>query len=256
MQKAVVQSVDRALRLMWQVRDRPGITLTELSAAGSLLPSTALRLMGTLEHHRLVERDRVTKGYRLGPAALSLAGNGGGPADMSLSVRLEPAVEELAAHTGEQTSLAILEGRCVQHLLTIDGASRAGQEVILRSPRGRRDANLNATALGKVFLAFAPTEVVEDILHGLTFEQTAEHTITDPEQFRRHLAQVRRRGHAFSIEENTNLVAGVAAPIRRDDVVVAALAVHGPSARLTPSRLRAIAPDVVAAAGKCSAMLA
>lgn len=249
MAQGTVQSVDRALRLMWQVRDHPGITLSALSSAGDLLPSTALRLMATLEQHRLVERDRGTKGYRLGAGARSLAG---GPA---LADQLEPVVEELAATVGEQVSLAVLDGRCVHHVLTVDGASRAGQEIILRAPRERRDANLNAIALGKVLLAHAPPEVAEDLIAGLSFERTADRTIDSADGLRRHLASVRRKGHAFSIDENTNSVAGVAAPIRRDDLVVAALAIHGPRSRLTPSRLRAIVPDLLAAADSCSRTL-
>jgi DNA-binding IclR family transcriptional regulator len=255
MTQNVVQSVDRALRLMWQVRDHPGITLTALSSAGELLPSTTLRLMGTLQQHRLVERDRATKGYRLGPAAFSLSGDSHNRSNISLAARLQPIVDELAGAVHEQVSLAVLEGRCVEHILSIDGASQAGQELILRSPRGRRDANVNATALGKAFLAHAPADVRDDIIAGLSFEKTASDTITDAEELRRHLAQVRRRGCAFSINENTDLVAGVAAPIRQNEIVIAALAVHGPSARLSASRLRAIAPVVRKAAADCSAAL-
>ncbi|HVX45733.1 MAG TPA: IclR family transcriptional regulator [Mycobacteriales bacterium] len=249
MAQGTVQSVDRALRLMWQVRDHPGITLSALSSAGDLLPSTALRLMATLEHHRLVERDRDTKGYRLGAGARSLVG---GP---SFADRLEPAVEALAATVGEQVSLAVLDGRSVHHILTVDGASRAGQEIILRTTQGRRDLNLNAIALGKVLLAFAPDDVAEALIGGLSFERTADRTIDSAAELRRHLATVRRKGHAFSMDENTNSVAGVAAPIRRDEVVVAAIAVHGPRSRLSPSRLRTIVPDLLAAAESCTRTL-
>lgn len=257
MTQGVVQSVDRAMRLLWEVHDRPGISLTEASGGVGLLPSTALRLLSTLEQHGVVERDRSTRGFRVGANALAL-GSAAGTSNGLIAIRLEPAVRALAAAVREQVSLAVLAGRSVEHMVTIDGADLAGHELLLRAPGARRDTNLNATALGKVFLAFAPEHMADELIGGLSFIATAGHTITEADKFRRDLKQVRRQGYAYSIDENTAHVAGVAAPVTSADRTrcVAAVAVHGPSVRLTADRLRSITPTVTAAGEECSQLVA
>lgn len=250
----VIQSVDRALRLLAEVRDQPGISLTELSDRLDLLPSTASRLLATLELHGLVEREPASKAYCLGTAAAAL----GKAADHEPDPlpRLEPLVRKLALTVGEQASLAILDGRQVAHVLTVDGASAAGQQIILSTPQGQRDSNLNVTALGKIFLANLPASRADAIIDTLDMSKTAPRTITDRDELRRQLERVRRNGYAFSIDENTEYVRGVAAPIRRADATVAyGLAVHGPTIRLSRARLRELVPTVREAARNCSASL-
>lgn len=249
----MIQSVDRALHLLAAIRDRPGVSLTELSGRVGLLPSTASRLLGTLERHGYVERD-AGKAYRIGPEALRLAA--GASPEVDLPTRLGPVVRALAAKAREQTSLAALEGHQVRHLLVIDGAAEAGEDLILSPQTGARDANLNATALGKVFLAFGRPEVTGPIIDALQMPKTASRTITDPAGLRRHLDRVRRAGHALSLDENTDHVRGVAAPVwRAGGSLACALAVHGPTIRLSRARLRELARTVHDAADQCSITL-
>lgn len=250
----MIQSVDRALRLLAEIRNQSGSTLTALSERLGLLPSTASRLLSTLEGHGLVERDAATKAYRLGPAARALGRAADGTPDpVEL---LEPIVHELADTVGEQVSLAALDGPHVVHVIAVDGAAAAGEQVVLAACSGRRDSNLNATALGKVFLAHLPPRRAEAIIAGLDFAKTAPRTITCASELRRHLDRVRRNGYAFSLDENTEHVRGVAAPVFGSDGTIAfGLAVHGPTIRLSRARLRELVPHVRDAARACSTTL-
>lgn len=172
MQTSGIQSVDRALRLLWQIRAEPGITLTNLSSRVGLTPSTALRLVATLEQYRLVERG-PGKGYHLGEGAFEL-GAPNGEDDATLVRRLEPIVQSVASVVAEQVSLGVLRGRAVVHVLAVDGAARAGEDVVLTSMTGRRDLNLQATAMGKVILTCAPPHLADQLISGLVLEKTAE----------------------------------------------------------------------------------
>lgn len=251
-----VKSVDKALRLLWEVHARPGISLTGLSTKLGLQASTALRLLVTLERHALVTRDPASKGFSVSPAVQALASGAGSPAAL-IAARLRPVARRLAETVHEQVSIAVLSGRSVEHVLKIDGAAAVGQDLILRPDQPRRDSNLNATALGKVFLSFAPDSVADDIIDNLTLQATATNTITDLTILRRHLDRIRRQKVAYSIRENTEHVSGVAAPIliTGDHHCVAAIAVHGPSIRLRASRLRDITPLVRAAGVECARLL-
>src|SRR5579875_182659 len=248
-QKAAVQSVDRALRLLWAIHDHPGITLTELAVSFDLLPSTVLRLLATLQQHRLITRD-PHKGYRIGVAAVALGHSADHWSD--LVSQCQPALTQLAGTVKELAELAVLDGHSVLHLAGVDGAARAGEPVIMHAPIGRRDDNLNATALGKVFLAYADDAVAGELIGDLAFTRTATRTITDPARLRRHLAIVRSHGYATSINENTDQARGIAAPIHTSGgATVAAISINGPAHRLRRSRLQAMVPDLLRAANRC-----
>lgn len=70
----------------------------------------------------------------------------------------------------------------------------------------------HATAGGKVLLAHGPQHRLDTLLAQPLVRRTPK-TITDPDQFREHLARVRENGHALSIEESRPGWVTVAAPV-------------------------------------------
>jgi DNA-binding IclR family transcriptional regulator len=85
---------------------------------------------------------------------------------------------------------------------------------------------LHATGVGKVLLAHADKTLLADVLA----RSLVRHTITNPRQLSRALADVRRKGFAFGNEEMTLGRVSVAVPIRSaQDDVVAALSIVGRS---------------------------
>jgi len=75
----------------------------------------------------------------------------------------------------------------------------------------------------------------------------------DPATLKQHLALVRARGYASTMEEHEIGLAAVAAPIRTlDGNVIAAVSASGPTFRITEDTLPGIAAHVVAAAAEIS----
>ena len=113
-----------------------------------------------------------------------------------------------------------------------------------------RPVPFHCSALGRVFLANG-TPLPPGRLPKLT-----ERTITSRAELGAALDRVRSEGVAVVDSELEPGLVAVAAPIRSaDDTVVAAVAVSGPSVRLTPIELPSIARAVRAAAGDISAAL-
>jgi DNA-binding IclR family transcriptional regulator len=249
-----IQSVDRALQLLWELDDAPGLTLTVLAQRVGLLPTTAGRLLTTLEQHRLVERDRETRRFRLGLGLLELADRVRSRLD--LRSRLEPLVCRLAETVEERVALTVLYEREVVHLLDVEGSAAAGHEVVLRSREGKREMDLNATAAGKVLLASLPQADREHLIAHLPLTHCTANTIVDPALLREHLLRVREQGYARNDEEFSPHVRGMAAPIRDHlGSVTAALAVHGPSVRFADDRMAQALPLLLTAAQEASALL-
>src|ERR687889_268164 len=88
-----------ALRPWWRTRSAPA-----LADRCGLNRSTAWRILATLEHHGLVERDPQGNRYRVGFAVLRLAATAGHEPLVRLA---HPLLRRLADATGETVNLAV-----------------------------------------------------------------------------------------------------------------------------------------------------
>src|SRR5437762_8338175 len=103
-----VRSVDRAVFILDALAQGESRTGAEIARELRVHRSTALRLLGTLERHGLVERDQRTARYRLGRRLPQLASVVTGEFDLRYVAR--PVCEQLAAVAGETATLDVLAG--------------------------------------------------------------------------------------------------------------------------------------------------
>lgn len=182
----------------------PELSLTELSRRTGLPMSTTYRLATELVEWGGLERANGS-GYRIGLRIWEL----GLQATRGMSVRdvAQPFLQDLHQATGENVHLGVRDGREGLYVEKIAGR----RWVTPQSRRGGRFA-LHATGVGKVLLAYAPAELVDELLAAGLTRYTA-HTIVAPGHLRRALAEVRRSGIAFAREERTPGSTSVAAPV-------------------------------------------
>src|SRR2546430_15569742 len=103
-----VRSVERAIAILDLLAQGGWHSGAEVARDLGVHRSTALRLLGTLERHALVERDPRTAKYRLGRRLPQLARVVTGELDLRHVAR--PVCEGLAASTGETVTLDVLDG--------------------------------------------------------------------------------------------------------------------------------------------------
>lgn len=237
-----VRAVDRALDvLLCFTAEHPNLTLTQISERIGIHKSTVHRLLGTLESKRFVERDEATGSYHLGlglveMAYLVLHEN-------NLQRMSRPYLVRLADEYRETVDLAVLDGTEVTYIQVIEGHERVK---IAAAPGGRLPAF--CTASGKAFLANLPPEQVREVLANST-PRRAPNTITTPDALYAELRVTRERGFAISEQEYEENINAVSAPIlNAEGHPVAAIAIAGPSFRLTRERMLALGPAVRAAA--------
>jgi IclR family acetate operon transcriptional repressor len=146
-----------------------------------------------------------------------------------------PALRRLSQDTGETALLTVLtpgrdRGVCLERVET-------PQPLRLSVTPGRQ-LPLHECASQKVLLAYLSDDETERVI-GAGLEHLCHATITDPQLLREELATIRRRGWASSYEETNLGVWGVAVPVVTPrDEIVCAVGIAGPSARLTPARVR------------------
>src|SRR5205814_6522455 len=181
-----VRSVDRAVSILDALAQGESRTGAEIARELRVHRSTALRLLGTLERHSLVERDQRTARYRLGRRLPQLASVVTGEFDLRYVAR--PVCEQLAGAAGETVTLDILAG---DEIVPIEQAT-GSTSVVSVNWLGRRTP-VHCTASGKVILAFGPA-AVRDRLLALPLERSTPHTITDRTALEAQLDETRAAG--------------------------------------------------------------
>jgi DNA-binding IclR family transcriptional regulator len=223
--EGAVRSVERAIAILDLLAQGGWRTGADIARGLHVHRSTALRLLGTLERHAMVERDQRTARYRLGRRLPQLASVVTGEFDLRYIAR--PVCEQLAAAAGETATLDVLVADVI---VPIEQAT-ASTSVMSVNWLGRRTP-VHCTASGKVIAAFAPDPVRARLLD-LPLDRVAPHTITDRAEFEAQVEEARQSGIAHTHEELEVGLDALAAPVfGADGEVVAALDVSGPSHRL------------------------
>ena len=219
------------------------LSLAELCRRTGLPKGTAHRLLAELADWDVVER--TPTGLRLGMRLFELGQLA--PRQRGLREAAAPFLADLFEATHETVHLAILDPGSDAHavpevvyLHKLDATS--GPKVPSRIG-GRMP--MYCTGVGKAMLAFAPREVLEQVLAGGLARRTPR-TVVAPGLLDRELARVRQYGVAEEHEESTVGIACVAAPVLDADAhPMAAISITGWANRLDTARF---APAVRTAA--------
>ncbi len=229
-----VASVARALALLEALRESErDLGVNELARRIGVSPSTASRLLGTLESAGLVQRDGQGP-FRLGLGLVTLADRV--LARLDLRALARPVLVALMERTGETATLSVPGER---EAITVD--SVPSQSSVVSMARLGRPSVAHATAVGKVMLAFGGGGGPVSLPRERDLRAFTEHTITDRERLAEEVLAVRQRGYGTVFGEREADVNAIAAPVfDRAGALAAILGLQGPANRLQdPTRLLA-----------------
>lgn len=246
-----VQSLSRALSILEALaeEDRDGVRLIDVSRRLDLAPSTAHRLLTTMEQHRFVQFDPERSVWRVGATALSV-----GAAFLrrrSLLDQALPYLRRLCDAAGETVNLGTHEGGEVLFLGQVTSLRPARRAT---RPGGR--APMHCSGLGKAMLAGFTLAQVSGVLQDRGLTRLTPRTIALPRELGAELDRVRRRGFAFDDEENALGLRCVAATIwdecRRP---LGAISLAAPAAKLGDERVERLGTLVAGVAGEITSAL-
>jgi IclR family KDG regulon transcriptional repressor len=227
----VLSSVQNALRILRCFSmEEPEKKITDLAVSMGLAKSTVSRLMSTLASEGFVIKDPVTQRYRLGVSVLALSGIV--TTHLEIHREAQPILRKLVDQVGETAHLVVLEGVEVVYLHKVE----CNHPVRLFSHAGKKNPAY-CTSSGKAILAFQKDHIVNQVIeYGL--KRYTDHTITNPEELRSVLKQVKKQGYSVSIEEFMEGVSSIGIPIwDYTDQVVASITITGPSQRINRRKI-------------------
>jgi DNA-binding IclR family transcriptional regulator len=240
-----IESVDKALRLLWLLRDERRLTVSQVSDRLGVARSTAHRLLGMLQAHGFAQQDPATKAYMPGRGLFEV----GLGALAGLDVRREarPELERLVSEIGETVLLIVLQG---PRTLVVDAVESDAVVRVSGSTGGSMPAH--CVSSGKVLLAQMETDRMHALLGSEPLEGLTADSITTYAELAVELDEVRRQGYATNFEEcEPGLSAvSVAVPVP-PGVVPTTITISLPSTRMTLRRL----PSLVAAARDSAARI-
>ncbi|MFJ4173626.1 IclR family transcriptional regulator [Microbacterium sp. NPDC089696] len=219
----MIQSIDRAARVLELLQGARHLGITDLSAALSLPPSTVHGIVKSLRAHGLVAKERGGQRYMLGPTLLRLSNVYLDTLDVR--ARAMRWTQELARRTNLPVRLGaphFHEVLVIHHDLRPDD-SRQMLETGVAIPA-------HASAMGKVLLAYDAgfqRTVFEQPLRSLTGD-----TITDVARLTLELPAILDRATAAEVDEAVLGESSVAAPVAdASNEIVAAVAVVMPTSQ-------------------------
>lgn len=249
-ESASISAVHRAAKLLKAVAALPPQerTLTALANYCEINVSSAHHLLATLLKEGLLARD-VSRRYYFGPTLTALS-------EIALrEKRPAPALVAELHHLGDLTGEhAYLSGWVLGQIQVL--AEVSGTHAV--SVAGLRlgfDGYEYARASGQMLLALLDHDALDDYLSITRLEPLTPETISDEASLRRELSLIREQGFVVEKGQFAQGVACCAAPIVRDGLVLAALAISTPIERFLANEDKLIAA-VRECAGRASAVIA
>jgi IclR family acetate operon transcriptional repressor len=227
-----VQSVDRAMLLLEALgEDEEGYRLTDLAIRTGLSPSTAHRLLTTLEKRRFVAFDQSDNMWHIGRQSFAI-----GAAFIRRRNFVAPALpflRRLRDLTHETANLGIVDDGEVIVLTQVESREimRAITKVGGRVP-------MVTSGIGKAILATYADEEVVAIIQRHGMKRLTPKSVVRAGELRDALATVRRDGYAVDDQEFLMGLRCVAAVVYNDQAeALAAISVSGLASRVPRERV-------------------
>jgi IclR family pca regulon transcriptional regulator len=235
-------SVIRAFRILAAFDDRsPEMSAAEVAGKIGLNTATTHRFLLTLADVGAVARTAAGK-FRLGMQLADL-----GSRVMRKTVLADAAgevIRAVAAEVRETTHIAIL----VDNVVVAIAQAEPDRNLRIDTQVGRH-LPAYCTGHGKTLLAALDDRALAAYFAATKLERKTPTTLTTERELRAELDRIRVRGHSVGDEETEIGLRSISVPIRDvQGVVRAAIAVSGPSSRMTDAYIKSILPRLKTAA--------
>lgn len=248
-QGPTVQALDRGLMLLVMLSKQGKTNLTDLALRIGMPPSSAHRLLTTLQKHGFVEFNETTQDWMIGVESFRV-----GSSFMQRTNLVDAArdvMRRLMEETEETANLAIADDGDVVFMSQVETQNpiRAFFSPGTRGP-------MHASGIGKVLLAEMGRKEVEQVLQKKGLPEFTDKTITSPDRLFEDLETTRMRGWAFDDEERISGMRCIAGPIYNAfGEAVAGISVSGPTVRFADHVIGEYGPKVKRAAAEVTELI-
>lgn len=239
---------DRALSIVeLLVPEVRGLPMSEIADRLGIPRTATHRLLADLREMGYVRQDPQSSRYfltvrlaALGQAYLAATG---------ISDLAQPLLDDLAQGSGELVRLAVSDGRQLVWVAKAQGA-RTGLRL---DPDAGMQAYLPASATGLAWLAAMGEDEALQWIAAQGMEQARQRGPGAPRsvaELLERITETRDRGYGMVADAYEAGISAIAAVVRRDHASepLGTVSIAGPSARMTPQRMKELTPQLLACA--------
>jgi DNA-binding IclR family transcriptional regulator len=234
-----VTNLERALKVFELLAEYPkGLTSSDISKFLNVSRNSIFRIVSTLVDYDYLIRSEETRTYRLSIKLVSVGIKS--HTSSSLVEHGLPVMHQLQAKYKETVPLGVISGVKGIVLEKVEGS---------HSFRYVLDVgklwNLHTSAPGKAMMAYLPMQERRKLVQRLDYSVFNERTISSPEKMMEALEDVRKKGYAWDMAEETEGMHCVGAPIfDHRHRPIAAIWITGPSSRIRSENMDEIGADI------------
>ena len=217
-------------------KPRAELSISELVSLSQLNASTVYRICSEFAQRGYVERAENRGKYRLGQRFIKFYDS------LSETSHLKEIalvfMQRLSQAINESVTLSV----CVGSEITDVACVISSHKLQLHSKEGET-LPLYCTSSGKIFLSQMDPATLNRVLKIKGMSPRTRNTITDLNLMKKEIAVIKRDGIAFDDEEYELGIRSIAAEIKgRGGNTIAALAVIGPTIRISMQRIKELTP--------------
>ncbi|WP_435581443.1 IclR family transcriptional regulator [Amycolatopsis thermoflava] len=230
-----LQSVSNALHLVLLLRAQADVGVTDAARHLGVGPSTAHRLLTTLQQHGFAEQTHGGRRYRIGPSMTMSSETQA--VEHCLEVAY-PLMQQLRDDSRETVHISVLAGARAKFVAAVESPllMRVASRVGLSMPA-------HVSAAGKVLLAELTDDELAELYPDEELTGATDAGLHTRTALRRELARVRAEGFGRNTGESEEGLAALAVPIpRAAGRVLCSLALTGPLFRFNPDPAAGVSP--------------
>jgi IclR family acetate operon transcriptional repressor len=237
-QPSSVQALDRALHILEIVAEADGLTLTEIAKLADIAPSTAHRLLMTLQGRGFVQVDDELGHWVVGVGAFGVGMSF--LRSRKLVTMGRAVMHALMESSGETSNLGVEDEGEVVFISQVE--THEAMRAFFRP--GRRGA-IHASGIGKALLAAMPEERVRALAKTRGLKGFTASTLTSVKSLLADLREIRARGWSLDNEEHTLGMRCIASVVYNEyGEAIAGVSISGPTVRVTDERLAELGDQV------------
>lgn len=232
-----IETTDISLAILEFIQQRDGVRIGEIAEEMDLAKSTVHGHLATLRR-----REYVIKNDNKYHPGLKLFNMGQSAKQRDSRFRVvEEKIRKFSDEITEEIDFSVEEnGRTIVLFDEIGSSKRPGFQL-------GDYFYMNTNAAGKAILAEFSDTAVESVIETWGLPEETEYTITDRDALFEELEEVRKQGYAINNQGNFEGIRAVGTSILTpDEDVLGAIAISGPTYRLSVRELHDVANDVQA----------
>ncbi len=200
------QALENGIAVLEYISSKRASTITEIADALDLHKSTISRIIKTFIAKNMVDYNRASRMYGIGPAILQMSSRY--YKSHSIVSQIKNIMLLLSRQTGESVHLCALSNDSAVVVEQVEGASR----LVVNAKVGNREP-LHASSVGKCLLAYASVEEQAAMLAHYNYKRFTAKTISSEKQLLSELQEIRQLGYAIDDNELSIDIKCVAVPI-------------------------------------------